>query len=540
MMEAQAIPRASADAKDRRKTVEARLAAIGPVPAARRQPPPEGRMGADDDPMPRVCEALSDLGPLFASFGRYLSSRVDLVARRDSRELSSIPDRGEPLAPALVERSVALQLGAPLERRFAGFTRNPHDVRLWTERHHAWIASGIPVIVLLVRPDAASLIERDVPLLMLLRPWFDIAPLAFTAAVDDFTATLKRRLDQMQQAAAFAALALDASSSTRGFGAPLCHRDYCAPGLLTFARPSGVVLGDLMIDDRQPAAVHLPGRDHAVRIASAWLHQALTGRLVPFDFGPRDIVVAEERLVLVGGAFEPHTSAARGQFISYLNAVAADDPDAASAWILDNGGSDAPDGREEAVRRRLRQAVPFRDGEWSGDDRLAEQLLVQWRMAHQADRPLSAHHLHVFRGLHATASLAVQLAPQEDALAAALQDERLHMGVAEARRMGDPATLASTIDRVLMEMIHLPQRLDDVLTMASEGKLRVKLHVPDADGSRQTRNRTVLLVALLIASIGVASVTRQLAPALGAGVERLGALALLALGGWLLVASARM
>jgi predicted unusual protein kinase regulating ubiquinone biosynthesis (AarF/ABC1/UbiB family) len=137
MMEAQAIPRASADAKDRRKTVEARLAAIGPVPAARRTPPPEGRMGADDDPMPRVCEALSDLGPLFASFGRYLSSRVDLVARRDSRELSSIPDRGEPLAPALVERSVALQLGAPLERRFAGFTRNPHDVRLWTERHHA-------------------------------------------------------------------------------------------------------------------------------------------------------------------------------------------------------------------------------------------------------------------------------------------------------------------------------------------------------------------------------------------------------------------
>jgi len=89
-------------------------------------------------------------------------------------------------------------------------------------------------------------------------------------------------------------------------------------------------------------------------------------------------------------------------------------------------------------------------------------------------------------------------------------------------------------------MIHLPQRLDDVLTMASEGKLRVKLHVPDGDGSRQTRNRTVLLVALLMASIGVVSVARQLAPALGAGVERLGAIALLAVGGWLLVMSARL
>jgi len=539
-MEAQAIPRASVDAKERRKIVEARLAAIGPVPAARRTPPPEGRMGADDDPMPRVCEALSDLGPVFASFGRYLSSRVDLVARRDSRELSSIPDRGEPLAPAVVASTVALQLGAPPERRFAGFTRDPHDVRLWTERHHAWIASGVPVIVRLVRPDAASLIENDVPLLGLLRPWFEIAPLAFAAAVDDFAATLRRRLDQTHQVAAFDALAVDAGSSPRGFGAPVCHRDYCTPGLLTFARPSGVVLGDLMVDHRQPATRPTADREYAVRIASAWLHQALTGRVVPFDFGPRDIIVGEDRLVLVGGAFEPHTSTARAQFISYLNAVAADDPDAASAWILDNAVADAPDGREETVRRRLRQAVPFRDGEWSGDDRLAEQILVQWRMAHQAEWPLALHHLHVFRGLYATASLATQLAPQEDALAAALQEERVQMGVAEARRMGDPAMLASTVDRLLMEMIHLPQRLDDVLTMASEGKLRVKLHVPDGDGSRQTRNRTVLLVALLMASIGVVSVARQLAPALGAGVERLGAIALLAVGGWLLVMSARL
>jgi len=45
---------------------------------------------------------------------------------------------------------------------------------------------------------------------------------------------------------------------------------------------------------------------------------------------------------------------------------------------------------------------------------------------------------------------------------------------------------------------------------------------------------------LLMASIGVVSVARQLAPALGAGVERLGAIALLAVGGWLLVMSARL
>ncbi len=539
-MGAQAIPRLSSDPKARRRTVEAHIAEIGPPPAVRRAPPPEGRLGADDYPMPRVRTVLVDLGPVFASFGRYLSSRIDLLARRDSLVLSSIPDRATALTPAVVETWMARQLGAPLEQRFFAFNRDAHDVTLWTERHHAWIAPGVPVVVLVVRPDAESWLESDVPLLRLIQPWFDIAPDAFAAAVEDFASTLRRRLDQTRQAAAFATLAADASASLRGFGAPVCYRDHSSAGVLTLERPTGVTLGDLMIDDAELTTTPDVGRSYAARLASAWLHQALAGRTVPFDFGPRDIVVDAERLVLVGGAFEPQTSAARVRFLGYLNAVAADDPDAAAAWILDAAAPVDPDRREEALRRRLRQAVPFRDGEWSGDDRLAEHLLVQWRMAREAGWPLATHHLHLYRGLQIMASLATRLAPFEDSLLAALQDERLEMGLAQARRMGDPATVVSTLDRLLQEMVQLPQRLDDVLTLAAEGRLRVKLHVPESNGSQQTRNRTVLLVALLVALTGLASIVRQFAPAFGPGAERLGAVALLFLGGWLLVAAARM
>jgi predicted unusual protein kinase regulating ubiquinone biosynthesis (AarF/ABC1/UbiB family) len=535
-----ALHSATAASPDRRRAVVARLAAVGAPPKIRRTPPPEGRLGSDEYPLGRLRDALADLGPAFAGFGRYLSSRIDLMPRRDSVELANIPNRGVAMTPSAVEACVAHELGTPLERRFFGFSREPHDVTLWTERHHAWLAPGVPALVVLVRPDAAAWLQTDLPLLPLLQPWFNVPPTAFLAAVDDYAATLRRRLDQTYQAASLALLAGDTASYQSGFGAPLCYRDHCAPGVLTLERPSGVTLGDLMVDDLEPVTTPAIGQDYARRLASAWMRQALSGRVVPFDFGPRDIMVDGDRLVLIGAAFEPHTSAERARFLSYLNAIAADDPDAAAAWILDASASDGTDRHAEDLRRRLRQAVPFRDGEWSGDDRIAEQLLVQWRVAREAGWPLTAHHLHVYRGLHAAATLAGYLAPHDDAVLGALQNERLQMGLVEARRMMDPSTVTATLDRVLQEMAHLPQRLDDVLTLASEGRLRVKLHVPDADGTRYVRNRTTQLVASLVGLAALASIVRQFAPELGAGFERVGAIALLLFGGWLLIVAARM
>ena len=89
-------------------------------------------------------------------------------------------------------------------------------------------------------------------------------------------------------------------------------------------------------------------------------------------------------------------------------------------------------------------------------------------------------------------------------------------------------------------MVNLPQKLDDVLTLAAEGRLRVKLHIPEATEHRQARNRTVSLVTSLVALIGVAFLVRHVAPAYGAGVERVGAALLMVVGGWLLVAAARL
>ena len=525
------------DPKRRRRRVEERLRALGRPSAARRPPPPEGRLAADERPS-ELRGALIDLGPVFASFGRYLSTRIDLLPRRELLELATIEDRSAPMPEPEIAAQLHTQLGGEMERRFFEFTAAARASTIWTEQHDAWLAPDVPVVVTLVRADADALLHADLPLLPLLGPWLGVPADAVASAVDDFRLTLHRRLDQTLQAAAFIRLAADADAGG-ALAAPVCYRDYCTTGVLTLERVDGVTLDACVAAGRTPSA-SMDFDAAAQRLTSAWLRQAATGHVVPFDFDLRDVLVSTDRLVLVDGAFEPQPAATRARFFAYLNAVAATDPDTAWAWI-GVAAAPGPDGQpEDELRRRLRQAVPFRDGEWSGDDRLAEQVLVQWRVTREAGWKLQPHQLHMYRGLQAVAGAAERLAPAHDALLAALESERLRVGFSEARQLFDPRALPVALDALVQNMVNLPQKLDDVLTLAADGRLSVKLHAPEAREQRRVRDRTVSLVASLVALSALALLLRHVVSGYGAVAERIGMVLLLMVGGWLLVAAARL
>jgi hypothetical protein len=317
------------------------------------------------------------------------------------------------------------------------------------------------------------------------------------------------------------------------FDAPGSYRSHGSASILTLER----VEWD-SIDERANARAADRGL-LARRLAGAWLRQATVGQVVPYDFDVRDVLITGERLMLIGGSFEPHSSAARARFLNYINAVAADDPDTAAAWLLADA---APVSAilEEDVHRRLRQAVPFRDGEWSGEDRLAEQILVQWRVATGAGLVLDAHQLRLYRGLHALAVATAALGPDTDALLSALQEERLRVSFSTAQPLIDPRALPATLDRLLQDMVNLPQKLDEVLTLAADGRLRVKLHLPHDEAARRTRNRTVSLVASLVVLTALAFTVRHVDAVQIPGLEQVAALLVLLVGLWLLVAAARL
>ena len=517
---------------ERRKVVEEQLRALAAPRAARRALPPEGRLSADERPVAGLPGVLAELGPVFAGFGRYLSSRIDLLPRRLCLELSD-RETGRaferPREPAPGDAAAVLrQLDGEPGRRFWSFEAVPREVTSWTQLHYAMLAPNSPVAVTLVRPDADHLLETDLPLLSQLGPWLEMKPAQLAEAIEDFSGTLRLRLDQTEQAKSLIRLAEDARAGGT-LHAPVCFPDFCAPGILTTERVGGITAADTV---NGPAV--------ALRLASAWLRQALSGRVVPIDFELRDVRLDEDRLVLTAGVLEPLTAAGRDQFLRYLMAAAADDPDAAWGWIAEAAAAEPEGESEYRLRRRLRQAVPFRDGDWSGDDRLAEQLLVQWRVAREAGWAMQPHQLHLYRGIQILSVATTRLAPERDALLAGLREERTRRGLASAPQSLDPREIPLAMNRLLQELVHVPQQLDEVLTLAASGRLRVKLHVPDAEETRKVRNRTVSLVASLVTLVGVAFFMRHLAPAYGARVEQLGAVLLLAIGGWLLVAAARL
>lgn len=513
--------------ESRRKQVERALKAAELPAPERRSPPPEGRLRAEENHGRRLRERLTALGPVFAGFGRYLASRADLAPRRTRAELAAIPDDGDALPFASVAALVRMQLGAHPERLFFEFHAAPVAVGSWTQTHSAWLAPGVPVMVTIVRPEAADELEVDVPLLSLVAPWIEVPPDMLAAAVADYELTVRRRLDQKHQASSLTTLAAGARAGGR-FDAPVCYHDHCSTNILTVERLVGEPL------DADAGA----GEALARRVTAAWLRQAFAGSVVPYDFGRRDVAIVGDRLVLTGGALEPHSSVERARFAAYLTAVASDDPDAAVNWILEGGGFSPA--LETTLRHRLRQAVPFREGEWSGDDRLVQHVLVQWRVARDAGWVLSSHHLHLYRGLQAVAQIAHELAPDVDTMLRALEDERMRIGLAQAGELLDPRNAVATLDRAIRELADLPQKFDDVLTMAAQGRLRMKLQLPEADENERVRNRTVLLVTALVAVAAVATILRHVAPTADAGGERVAALILLLVGGWLLLAASRL
>lgn len=512
--------------------VEEHLHALGAPRTGRLALPPEGRLNADEQPAGGLPSALAALGPVFAEFGRYLSSRIDLLPRRLCVQLgdAEIGHAARESREPYPWRDVSAPegLGSGPGRRFFAFDPEPRIVKRWIQVHYARLAPDRPVVVTVVRPDAERLLDTDLPLLSRLGPWLDVGPEALAAAVEDFSKTLRLRLDQTQQCNDLMVLAEDARAGG-GLDAPMCYPDFGSRAVLTTERIYGRKAGETI--DRESVAR---------RLAAAWLRQALSGRVVPFDFDLHDVRLRDDRLVLVGGALEPQTAAGREQFLRYLVAVGADDPDAAWTWIADAAVARPQADSEYRLRRRLRQAVPFRDGEWSGDQRLAEQVLVQWRVTQETGWDMRPHQLHLYRGIHALSAATTRLAPEQDVLLAALRDERARLVLAGAQQAFDPRGLPLALNTLLQDLVHMPEKLDDLLTLAASGRLRVKLHVPDAEEGRRVRNRTVSLVASLVTLVGVAFLVRHLAPAYGADVERMGAVLLLMIGGWLLVAAARL
>ncbi|MEM7587215.1 MAG: AarF/UbiB family protein, partial [Acidobacteriota bacterium] len=448
--------------------------------------------------------ALQELGPLFSDFGRFLALRADLLRSQDCLELAEIPDVGQPLSLAEVDRLVAGELGQPTNEVFAVFEQTPFMVRWLEQSHRAILPGGERVVVKLAHPGRRQAVESELEALTVLRGLFLGTDFAVSDHFDDVRAdycqAVSARLDLRTEAAALKMLGRDARRSDL-WAAPQLFGDLSTSNVLTRQWLPGSTLDELADRSMMHA---VDASDLARRLSLTWLQMALLGQLFPIE--AEVIEMPNGRLAVTGGVFGALPEASRANLWTYVRATVEHVPDRAAASLLREVVKVRDDAIEGELRTRIRQAVPFRDGGWSAaGESLAEYSLLHWRLLRGAGFRARLHLDQFYMGMFGVARSARRFAPQDDHLAAASRDLDWLAGWNQLRQMASPRAMGQNAESYLSSLVELPQKLDRLLDLSTAGSQR-----PAASGRRKRsehKNASVAVFSLCLMMVALGLVS---------------------------------
>jgi len=458
----------------------------------------------------RLRATLEELGPVFAAFGRYLASRADLFSASECFELAAIRDQAPPVPVTTVLDRVSAELGHPAQELFPEFESHPTECRLFHQSHRARMNDGTPVQVRVISPDAEARIETDLPNLLGLDRALPASEVPLGELVDDFRRSLTRRLDLSRQADAFEAIAAETSDSAL-IAVPRVYKRWSTARVLTATDLGGRNLdeiGEHAVEAGSAARRH----DLARRISLVWCQLALGGRLFPLEATMS--ALSDGRLALTGGDFAELSAGSKINLWDYLRATASHQPEQACDYLLRELSRGPRAVSERELHLQLRQAVPFRSGGWSkSGDSLAEHILLHWRLATDAGYRSGPELLAFFRGLFWTAWHGQRLDPSGDPFEDGL-DALQWLGCwTQFRHLTSPERLGEAAESFMIAAVDLPQKLDRVLTLATQAGRPEQLDARSP--ARALWNSSIAVAALLIAMVALALLARQV---LGAGL----------------------
>jgi hypothetical protein len=474
-------------ARARRRDIEHRLDAFGFVHGLRVHRGGSWPRGASSDAR-ALRETLRDLGPVFAAFGIYLSSRADLFSPEDCMELARIADPAPPLAFERVCGIVSAECGMPIERIFPQFDSLPLESRLAWQTHRATSRGGSRVTVRILNPEFISCAREDDAFLASCNPSHPLG-----AAAQDFRAALWRALDLSVFADALRNEARDAGRFDDAV-APRVLPECATSLVLAFETGPGEVASVAEGQRRQVAR----------QLCLLWLRQTLDGRAFPVEPRLENVTFfTGGRLAFTAGDFFSLPAASQQALWEYLNAASNDDPDAAAASLLREMYPVPGCVGEDAFIRQIRQIAPFRDGAWAdtGGQTLPERLFLQWQIAVKCGYRPEPQLIAFWRGLFAVTAAARQLASgpwgNEDVFLGALSEYRTVRLVNQIQSMMDVSRMGDRFDRYSMAAVEMPRRLNQLLDTAESGRTEVRVRTNRGRGERDRTPTIVMLLALL-------------------------------------------
>lgn len=196
----------------------------------------------------RIRLALVELGPVFIKFGQALSTRRDLLPVDIADELAKLQDRVPPFPSDQAVANIEASLGQPITELFAAFEQQPLASASIAQVHAATLLDGSDVIVKVLRPGIADIIQRDVEVL------YEIARLAARYSADlrrmrpldvvaEYDKTIFDELDLLREAANASTLRRNFLGSDKLY-VPDVHWDYCRADVMVMERIYGIPIGD--------------------------------------------------------------------------------------------------------------------------------------------------------------------------------------------------------------------------------------------------------------------------------------------------------
>jgi hypothetical protein len=489
----------------------------------------------------RLC--LENMGPVFGAFGRYLSSRIDLVPWLLREELARIPGAAESTPPAEVRTIFSHETGCPPERAFREFDYEPFESGLFRQAHNAVLGDShfgdTQVIVKIVHPDTGRRLADCDYLPILERPLaaFGVETAGCIAAMADFERQLQKMKTLEADLEATRLLARDAERFDL-LGAPYIYRHLSGPHAATYRRWQSPDAG-------------IGAADMARALCTVWMRQSLRGAVYPVEPCRDSIGIDRDgRVVFPSGPFATLPDAMKSGLWNYLVAVAIDDIDAAAAHLAGVAGSEAAnstntDSTNEEFRRRIRRMDPFREGfrmtespAWPADGpRFSETIFVHWKIVSE-QRGMSEALVSFYRGLFAIAETAQSLAPGRDWLAEGMRDLRLVTAFDEVKEAARPSHMKGWLENYAESMVGMPERLDRFLTYAATGVPPAPATPPVEPDDNVDRSRGAFWL-LLPALAAVGLFLHRIGASLGPRATAAGALVFLVFGLFVLRAGAR-
>ncbi|HKP76114.1 MAG TPA: AarF/UbiB family protein, partial [Longimicrobiaceae bacterium] len=404
---------------------------------------------------------LEILGPTYIKLGQIMAIREDLLPRSITTELANLFDRLPAIPFLQVREIIETSLGRPLEQLFALVDEAPLGSASIAQAHRAVTLLGDEVVVKVIKPGVAEMIESDLTLLGMVGGFLQwlIPRYQPRQIVSEFSAYTRREVDYTYEAD-------NAETFAANFGDmedvafPRIYRDLSSANVLTMEfmrgfKPGSVETAQLTAEQRE-RVIDL-GAASIIRMLyrDGFFHADLhAGNLMVIPDG-RKIRVGFIDLGMVG-RFEERT---RRQMLYYFHALVTGDVDGATRYLTDMatlGKGGDPQGFRRAVTDLSRRFVTHAA---RGDISVAQLILEsvglggRYRVFFPVEMTLMVKALVTFEGVGRT------LDPQLDVAAVS----RKHVSKIFQQQF-DPRLLLRQVLRGSPELVDMAVRLPQLLS----------------------------------------------------------------------------